>query len=79
VSLAVEEGTMRMLRAEQLDGAVELRLAHAASSAGEPFANQARVHSRISVLLASGDQITLSNPAKDGPAKAVSGFFNIYA
>ena len=71
LSLAVAAGKMRMLTAEQLDGAVELRLAHAASSPGESFANQAGVHSRISVLLASGDQITLSNPAKDRPAKAV--------
>jgi len=71
LSLAMAESTMRMLTAEQLDGAVELRLAHAASSAEESFANQAGVHSRISVLLASGDRITLTNPAKDGTAKVV--------
>jgi len=68
LSLAVADGKVRMLTAEQLDGAIEVRVAYAAN-AGDPFTNQAGLHSRIPVLVASGDQITISNPAKDRTAK----------
>jgi len=71
LSLAIAEGKMRMLTAEQVEGAVELRVVRAASGAGDPFTNQAGVPSRIPVLVAAGEQITFSNPSKDKAAKAV--------
>jgi CHAT domain-containing protein/Tfp pilus assembly protein PilF len=71
LSLAVANGKVRMLTAEQVDGAIEVRLASAVSSAADAFINQAGVHSRISVLVTSGDRTILSNLAKDKPAKTV--------
>ena len=71
LSLAVANGKVRMLTAEQVDGAIEVRLASAVSSAADAFINQAGVHSRISVLVTSGDRTILSNQAKDKPAKIV--------
>ncbi len=74
VSLAVADGKVRMLTAEQVDGAVELRLMPAASggaSTPDPYINQAGAHSHISVLIAAGERITIGNAAKDRAAKIV--------
>jgi CHAT domain-containing protein/tetratricopeptide (TPR) repeat protein len=74
LSPAVSAGRVRMLTAEQLDGVLEVRVGPASASAdpppSDPFANQAGAHSHISVIVLSGERITLSNPAKDKAAKA---------
>jgi len=71
--LAVPQGNVRMLTAEQVDGTVELRLSAVAASgsasqAPEPYTNKAGLHSRIHILLSpesqSGQTIRIGNPSK---------------
>ncbi len=73
LSLAVPQGNVRMLTAEQVDGTVELRLSAAAPSgsvspAPEPYTNKAGLHSKIHILLSSelesGQTIRIGNPSK---------------
>ncbi len=76
LSLAVAEGKVRMLTAEQVQGVVELRLLDAATASAsshtpQPFANQAGLHSRIHILVSTGEQVAISNPSKDGVAMIV--------
>jgi CHAT domain-containing protein len=76
LSIEVPRSEVKTLTAEQTDGLVELRLA-AVSAAGkppqtsDPYANFAGVHSRIHVLLASSQQVVITNPSKDKPAIAI--------
>jgi hypothetical protein len=72
----VPPGKVRMLTAEQVQGAVELRLldaaaASASSDTPQPFANQAGLHSHIHILVGTGEQVAISNPSKDGVATIV--------
>jgi CHAT domain-containing protein/Tfp pilus assembly protein PilF len=71
----VPEGKVTMLTAEQIDGAVELRLSSASPKTGsgvrDPFINQAGVHSRISVTVRAGEQITVTDPSNGRIAKVV--------
>jgi CHAT domain-containing protein len=74
VSLAVAEGKVRMLTAEQVQGVVELRLPDAATASSHtppPFANQAGLHSHIQILVGTGEQVAISNPSKDLVARIV--------
>jgi CHAT domain-containing protein len=76
LSLAVAEGKVRMLTAEQVQGVVELRLSDAATASAsshtpQPFANQAGLHSHIHILVGTGEQVAISNPSKDGVAMIV--------
>jgi CHAT domain-containing protein/Tfp pilus assembly protein PilF len=81
VSLAVEEGNVRMLTAEQVQGVVELRLpveasAGSASQAPEPYTNKAGLHSKIRILLSSGppsgQTIRIGNPSKKSATVLIS-------
>ena len=72
----VPPGKVRMLTAEQVQGAVELRLPDAATRSAssdtlQPFLNQAGLHSRIHILVRSGEQVAISNPSKVGVAAIV--------
>jgi CHAT domain-containing protein len=73
LSLAVPQGQVRMLTAEQVDGTVELRLSTegssgSASQAPEPYANKAGLHSKIHILLTSepesGQAIRVGNSSR---------------
>jgi CHAT domain-containing protein/Tfp pilus assembly protein PilF len=73
LSLAVPQGNVRMLTAEQVNGTVELRSSAEASSgsasqAPEPYTNKAGLHSKIHILLSpesqSGQIIRIGNPSK---------------
>ena len=71
--VAVPQGKVRMLIAEQVEGAVELRLpvdrpSDVSSQGTEPYTNRAGLHSKIHVLLSfaspSGQTFRVSNPSK---------------
>jgi CHAT domain-containing protein len=78
---AVAPGKVEMLAAEQVDGAVELRLQGTApgdanSPPPEVYTNQAGRHSSICILLtpdrlAPDGQVTVGNASKDKPATVV--------
>jgi CHAT domain-containing protein len=71
--IAVSTGNVRAVTAEQVEGTVELRLPDAPTpdTASEPYTNHAGRHSRIRLLLTSGQQVIVGNSSKDKPAKVL--------
>ncbi len=74
--LVVDQGKVRMLAAEQVDGAVELWLQRTDAGAAnsqlpDVFTNQAGLHSRIRILFPFGQQLSIRNASKDKPSTVV--------